>query len=108
MSLRNRLVRREVPVRWRDSCAARGARGSLRALHAFVERAVCAGHLPRGQPGDAVPGSRALKRRPWSWLLGRPDATSVTTLVSMRSEECRSPSFRGYVPLGSSRSLLWP
>ena len=44
MSLRNRLVRREVPVRSRDSCAARGARGSLRALHAFVERAVCAGH----------------------------------------------------------------
>lgn len=70
MSLRNRLVRREVPVRSRDSCAARGARGSLRALEAFVERAVCAGHLPRGQPGDAVPGSRALKRPPWSWLLG--------------------------------------
>ena len=27
MFLRNRLVRREVPVRSRDSCAARGARG---------------------------------------------------------------------------------
>ena len=101
MFLRNRLVRREVPVRSRDSCAARGARGGVSscASHVHGTGGVC---RARGQPGDAVPGSRALKRPPWSWLLGGTDAKSIRTLVSMGSEECRSPSFRGYVPLGFS------
>ena len=102
MSLRNRLVRPEVPVRSRDSCAARGAGGwgvSSCASLVHGTGGVC---RARGQPGDAVPGSRALKRPPGSWLLGGTDAKSIRTLVSMRSEECRSPSFRGYVPLGFS------
>ncbi|XP_070362639.1 uncharacterized protein [Equus asinus] len=109
MSLRNRLVRREVPVRSRDSCAARGARGSLRALHAFVERAVCAGHLPRGQPGDAVPGSRALKRRPWSWLLGRTDARSPREEAAVPQERAqRGPCIPVSAPSCSAKVLsVW-
>lgn len=61
-------MRQEVPVRSRDSCAARGARGvSSCASHVHGTGGVC---RARGQPGDAVPGSGTLKRHPWSWLLG--------------------------------------
>nr|XP_044601075.1 uncharacterized protein LOC123276133 [Equus asinus] len=101
-----------------QACAPRGARQVAGQLCGAGSEGVssCASGVrgtggvcrARGQPGHAVPGSRALKRHPWSWLLGRTDAKSIRTLVSRRSEECRSPSFRGYVPLGFSRSLSWP